>query len=198
MIMNRNINLITALLLFFFIIASVVANTDTISKKKAKKLQIEMGGKLTIEQGCVDCHSPKILVNDILVPDPARLFSGHPSDERLPDLPEGFIGPKKWFGLYTSSFTAWGGPWGVSYAANLTPDKKTGIGAWTEENFISIIKLGIHSSLTRKIIPPMPWDEIGELSDEDLKAIFQFLKTVKPIKNKVPKSTQFKIHENLI
>lgn len=189
MIIDRIFIFLPFFIISFFIASSLISNAEPLSKNKAKKLQIEGGRILTIEQGCVYCHSPKVLVDDDLVPDPTKLFSGHPSNEKLPDIPEGLIGPKKWFGLYTANFTAWGGPWGVSYAANLTPDKETGIGNWKVENFISVIRLGIHSSLARTLMPPMPWDEISELSDEHLNAIFQYLRTVMPIKNKVPESS---------
>lgn len=172
--------------------------SEPFSDKELENFQIEMGKSLAIGNGCMHCHSPKVLAHDELVPDPKRFFSGHPSDEKLPDIPEELIGPGKWFGSYTAGFTAWGGPWGVSYAANLTPDKETGIGTWKVGNFINVIRLGIHSSLTRTLMPPMPWDEIAELSDEDLKAIFKYLKTLKPIKNKVPEASPFKIDENLM
>ena len=137
------------------------------------------------------------MIDEEYVPDPDRLLSGHPSDNVLPDIPEGLIGEDKWFGLYTTGFTAWAGPWGVSYAANITPDKETGIGKLDTATFLTILRVGIHSSLTRRLMPPMPWDEISRLSDDDLIAIYRYLKTVKPIKNKVPESTPSKIDDDL-
>lgn len=196
--MFKHIVIVLILSLFIGIFLIPDSYSEPFSDKKSKALQIERGKSLAIGNGCMHCHSPKVLTHDDLIPDPERLFSGHPSGEKLPDIPEGLIGPGKWFGLYTVGFTAWGGPWGVSYAANLTPDKETGIGTWTEDNFISVIRLGIHSSLTRTLMPPMPWDDIAELGNEDLKAIFKYLKTLKPIKNKVPESNPFKIDENLV
>lgn len=172
--------------------------SSELSEKRIKELEIIQGKALTVENGCIYCHSPKIQSENDLLPDPERLFSGHPEENKLPDIPEGLIGEGKWFGLYTAEFTAWGGPWGVTYASNLTPDKETGIGAWTEENFISILSLGIHSSLTRTIMPPMPWDEISLLSDSQLKAIYRYLQTVKPVRNDVPDSAPFKIDENMV
>lgn len=162
--------------------------SDKADKGEKEAVEIEKGQNLTVENGCVFCHSPKIIENDDLVPDPERLFSGHPSDNKLPDIPEGLIGENKWFGLYTPGFTAWGGPWGISYSANITPDKETGIGDWSQQDFLTVIRLGIHSSFKRGLMPPMPWEEINKLSDDDLISIFKYLKTVKPIKNKVPES----------
>lgn len=162
--------------------------SDKTDKSKKEELEIEKGQSLAVVHGCVFCHSPKIVDNNELVPDPERLFSGHPSGNKLPDIPEGMIGENKWFGLYTAGFTAWGGPWGISYSSNITPDKETGIGNWTQQDFLTVIRLGIHSSFRRGLMPPMPWEEINKVSDEDLISIFQYLKTVKPVKNKVPES----------
>jgi hypothetical protein len=84
--------------------------------------------------------------------------------------------------------TAWAGPWGISYTANLTSDPNTGVGGgvWTEENFMTAMREGKHMGTSRPILPPMPWQWIGQHTDEDLKAIFAYLKTVKPIRNQVP------------
>jgi hypothetical protein len=72
------------------------------------------------------------------------------------------------------------------FAANLTPDPRTGIGNWTEDEFIKTMRTGKHKGFGRDILPPMPWEDYAELSDEDLKAIFAYLKTLKPVKNAVP------------
>ncbi|MGI9534763.1 MAG: diheme cytochrome c-553 [Thermodesulfobacteriota bacterium] len=167
------------------------------SKDMDKEIKIKKGKIMTEEFGCVDCHSPKIIINDQTMIDENKIFSGHPQDNILPDFPPELVGPGKWTGLYISGTTAWGGPWGISYSANLTPDKETGIGTWNEEHFKRIIKLGIHSSLTRKIMPPMPWYELSRLNEDELGAIFLYLKSLKPIKNKVPESKPLYSHENL-
>lgn len=82
--------------------------------------------------------------------------------------------------------TAWAGPWGISYAANLTPDVNTGIGIWTEEMFLNAMKTGKHMGSGRTILPPMPWQNLSRLTEEDLKAIFAYLKSVPAIRNQVP------------
>ncbi|HZQ59913.1 MAG TPA: diheme cytochrome c-553, partial [Casimicrobiaceae bacterium] len=84
--------------------------------------------------------------------------------------------------------TAWAGPWGVSYAANLTPDK-TGIAGWTVDQFIQAMRTGKHLGVGRPILPPMPWQQIGKLTDRDLRAIYAYLKSLKPIDNQVPAPT---------
>lgn len=73
--------------------------------------------------------------------------------------------------------TAWTGPWGISYSANLTPDE-TGTGNWTEEQFIRAIREGKSKGLQngRSLLPPMPWQTLRIMKDEELKAIFAYLK----------------------
>jgi hypothetical protein len=84
--------------------------------------------------------------------------------------------------------TAWAGPWGVSFAMNLTRDKETGLGEWTEEVFIQAIRTGKHQGQPngRDILPPMPWFNFRQMSDSDLKAVWAYLRSLPPIKNKVP------------
>ncbi len=84
------------------------------------------------------------------------------------------------------TFTAWAGPWGISYTANLTPDQNTGLGIWTEDMFIKAIREGKHMGTSRPILPPMPWPAFRNYSDDDLKAIFAYLKSIPPIANHVP------------
>jgi hypothetical protein len=72
---------------------------------------------------------------------------------------------------------------------NLTPDKDTGLGSWTEQNFIEAMRTGKHMGKGRPILPPMPWQAIGQLPDEDLKALFAYLKTVPAVKNKIMEPT---------
>lgn len=150
------------------------------------KEQIQRGQGLVLKGGCNNCHSPKIFTPEGALPDHSRLLSGHPQYVELPKIPSDLIGPDKWLGLFTRDQTAWAGPWGVVFAANLTPDPRTGIGNWTEDEFIKTMRTGKHKGLGRDILPPMPWEDYAELSEEDLKAIFAYLKTLKPIKNAVP------------
>ena len=82
--------------------------------------------------------------------------------------------------------TAWSGPWGVSFTANLTPDKETGLGKWTETTFIQTIRTGRHMGRGRPILPPMPYPMYKNFTDEDLKAIFSYLQSIPAIENRVP------------
>jgi hypothetical protein len=116
----------------------------------------------------------------------SRNLSGAPADIRIPPIPAGVISPTGWGALGTNDMTAWAGPWGVSFAANLTPDKTTGLGSWTEAAFIKSMRTGKHKGVLRDILPPMPWQGLGKLNDDDLKAIFACLQSLKPIQNKVP------------
>ena len=136
--------------------------------------------------GCNDCHTPKIFTPKGPEPDPNRILSGYPSDAKLPEIPKGIIGPEKWGALTNNDLTAWFGPWGVSFAANLTPDKGTGLGSWTEDLFIKTMRTGKHLGVGRDLLPPMPWFALAVLTDEDLRAVFAYLKSIKPIENMVP------------
>jgi hypothetical protein len=84
------------------------------------------------------------------------------------------------------TLTAWSGPWGISFAANLTPDQKTGMGMWTEEMFIKAMRTGKHMGMSRPILPPMPWQNVAAMTDGDLKAVFAYLRSIPPIVNLVP------------
>jgi hypothetical protein len=115
-----------------------------------------------------------------------KLLSGAPAEGKVPAVPQGVLGPDKWAALTTNDMTTWAGPWGVSFAANLTPDAATGIGGWSEEMFIKTLRTGKHLGTGRDILPPMPWDAYGKMTDQDLKDIFAYLKSLKPVANSVP------------
>jgi mono/diheme cytochrome c family protein len=151
-----------------------------------KKAMIKRGLYLVTLGGCNDCHTPKKMTPHGPVPDESRLLSGQPADEKLPEVPPDLLGPDKWGAITNNNLTAWVGPWGTSFAANLSPDKETGIGAWNEELFIRILRTGKFMASGRNILPPMPWYDLAKLTDGDLKAIFAYLKSIKPVKNQVP------------
>ncbi len=106
----------------------------------------------------------------------------------MPPLPTEIIGPGKWAAVTNQHLSAWFGPWGVSFARNLTPDMETGLGSWTEEMFMKAMRTGKHMGAAdgRDILPPMPWQGIGQLPDEDIKAIWAYLHSLKPVNNAVP------------
>lgn len=117
--------------------------------------------------------------------DTSLLLSGHPAKVPPPDVDRNAMETK---GLVvTQTLTAWVGPWGISYAANLTSDT-TGIGMWSEDQFMYAIRNGKLKGFkgSRDLLPPMPWRAFRNLNDDELKAIFAYLKSTKPIVNMVP------------
>jgi len=132
---------------------------------------------------CHDCHTPLKMGPNGPEPDMTRALSGHPSDVLMPAPPVASA-PWIWGGGATN--TAFFGPWGVSFTANLTPDPETGLGKWTEDMFVTALRTGRHEGKGRPILPPMPYKYVGSLSDEDLSAVFAFLRSLPPVKNRVP------------
>jgi len=147
---------------------------------------IARGKYLVTVGGCNDCHSPKVFTAIGPVPDSTRLLSGHPVTAALPEITQNVLGPDKWGALTSAHFTAWAGPWGVSFARNLTPDTATGIGSWTPEMFIKAMRTGKDMGEGRDILPPMPWPNFAQMTDQDLRAVFAYLRSLKPIENAVP------------
>lgn len=152
------------------------------------KNQVEYGRHLVTIIGCNDCHTPKKMTAMGPVPDTSLLLSGHPAKIPFPDVNRKEIEAK---GLaVTGDLTAWAGPWGISYADNLTPDA-TGIGSWSKEQFFCAIREGKWKGLknSRELLPPMPWQEFRNMTDDELSAIFAYLKSIKPVQNIVPPPT---------
>jgi mono/diheme cytochrome c family protein len=146
---------------------------------------VERGAYLANQGHCNDCHTPKIFTADGPVLDTTRLMAGAPADIVVPSIPAGVIGPDAWGALGSNDFTAWAGPWGVSFGANLTPDA-TGLRSWTPEMFTAAMRTGKHGGVGRPILPPMPWGPTGKLTDEDLNALFAYLQSLPPVANNVP------------
>lgn len=144
----------------------------------------ERGRYLVESIGCSDCHTPKKMGPNGPALETGSLLSGHPEGQALPPAPN--LGKGPWIATASWDLTAWSGPWGVSYAMNLTPDENTGIGSWSEETFVGALRTGRHMGVSRPILPPMPWQYFRNLSDEDLKAIYVYLRTIPPIHNRVP------------
>jgi mono/diheme cytochrome c family protein len=132
---------------------------------------------------CNDCHTPHKLGHNGLEPDLTRALSGHPSDLVMPAPP--VLGPG-WAWAGAGTMTSFVGPWGVSFTANLTPDKETGLGNWTEEMFMMALRTGRHEGKGRPILPPMPFQYVASLTDDDLKAVFAYLQSLPPVRNRVP------------
>lgn len=145
--------------------------------------RVERGKYLVTIMFCNDCHTPYKMGPKGPEPDMTLMLSGHPEQMKLPPPPKP-VGP--WMISMAATNTAFAGPWGISYAVNLTPDQNTGLGIWTEDMFLKAIKTGKHMATSREIQPPMPWQIYSVATDDDLKAIFAYLRSVPPIVNHVP------------
>lgn len=118
--------------------------------------RLERGKYLTTICGCNDCHTPGTFYG---APDFSRQLSG--------------------------SDLGWQGPWGVSFARNLTPDPDTGIGTWNEADIIKAFRSGMRPNGTM-LLPPMPWQDFSAMSDEDAAAVAAFLKSLPAVVHKSP------------
>jgi mono/diheme cytochrome c family protein len=145
--------------------------------------QLARGKYLVTVAGCNDCHTPWHMGPNGPEPDMSRMLSGHPSSITLPPSPK-LQSP--WSTTASATNTAWSGPWGVSFTANLTPDRETGLGKWTQRNFIDTIRTGRHMGRGRQILPPMPIPMYKHFTDADLQAIFSYLRTIPAVHNRVP------------
>jgi len=161
------------------------ASTTPETKTMTKEEMIKHGDYIVTTCSCNDCHSPKIMTKMGPMPDSTRLLSGHPANDPLPPINLNSLKPGNWMSM-ASDITAFVGPWGISYTANLTPDSATGIGAWSEATFINTIRSGKHLGNGRDILPPMPWPFVAKLTDDDLKAVYAYLMSLPPVSNKVP------------
>jgi mono/diheme cytochrome c family protein len=158
----------------------------TSSLSFADPTTVKRGEYLTRGFGCADCHTPLIMGANGPEPDMAHHLSGHPANMKVTPVavPKG-----GWAWMGAASNTAFQGPWGISYAVNLTPDAETGLGKWSETQFVSALKTGKHVGVSRPILPPMPWQALSTLTDSDLKAIFAYLRSVPAVSNRVPDPT---------
>jgi mono/diheme cytochrome c family protein len=145
---------------------------------------VERGKRLVTLGACHDCHTPLKMGPNGPERDTARLLSGHPSSLTMPPAPE--LPPGPWMAVMAATMTAWSGPWGTSFTANLTPDRETGTGTWKTEDFIATARTGRHMGKGRQLLPPMPVEVLVQFTDEELTAIFAYLSSLPPVKNKVP------------
>jgi len=145
--------------------------------------EIALGEHLVKTSGCHDCHTPFKEGANGPEPDMSRALSGHPEAMKLPPPPAA-VGP--WIVSVAATNTAWSGPWGISFTANLTPDEETGLGSWNKQAFIQTIRTGRHLGRGRPLLPPMPVPVYNNFSDEELGAIYGYLQSLPAIRNRVP------------
>jgi mono/diheme cytochrome c family protein len=170
---NRHVGLLSMAAVFAATV--LFASSHTAAQQAPSNAQVERGRYLVRITGCHDCHSPKV---QGMTPDLTRELSGRPATTPLPSPTKGEVHA-------SLDLTAWTGPWGYSVASNLTPDPATGLGTrYTEAAFIATMRTGKKPNGT-PIMPPMPSEVYQNMTDEDLRAIFAYLKTIKPIRNAV-------------
>jgi mono/diheme cytochrome c family protein len=186
----KNVIRISALFLIVMVVSIVACRSNTkpvspVVVAPSSEQLVQRGEYLVKIMGCNDCHSPKemgpkgpVVINDLML-------SGYPAGRSLQKVNTGIL--KTGWVIFNEDFTAAAGMWGISFAANLTSDQ-TGIGNWTEENFMRALKEGKYKGLegSRTLLPPMPWENFTTINDEDIKAIFAYLQKVKPVNNLIP------------
>jgi hypothetical protein len=168
--------------LMFIAVAGLAAACRTTDDDRASLVQ--RGEHLVKLGGCNDCHTPVVMGKNGPEPDRSRYLAGHPSSLTMPPAPALPEGP--WVAVVGATMTAWNGPWGTSFTANLTPDRETGLGGWTEADFIATARTGRHMGKGRPILPPMPIQVLNLYSDDELKAVFAYLQSLPPVRNQVP------------
>lgn len=131
-------------------------NEDAASLRVTEPDPVARGQYLVRSIGCEDCHTPGTFYGK---PDTTRMLAG--------------------------SELGWKGPWGTTYARNLTPDSATGLGKWSEADIVNALHEGRRPDGTA-LLPPMPWFDFVWLSQEDAHAIARYLKTIPPVVHKVP------------
>lgn len=160
---------------------SAPAETAVISQDSL----VKRGSYLVNTMGCDDCHTSKKMGPQGPGLDLENRFGGHLAGSPLGKI-DGSVMQNGWV-LFSMTGTAAAGPWGLSYAANISSDE-TGIGNWSEEQFVNALRKGKYKGMNegRPLMPPMPWETYAKLTDLDLKSIFAYLKSTKPVKNVVP------------
>ena len=119
--------------------------------------KLKRGEYLVAVGSCADCHTPGVMLGK---PEMDKLFSGGNVGFQVPEL-------------------------GVHFPPNLTPDKETGLGNWSDEDIAKAIRTGVRPD-GRQLSPVMPYGWYAKLTDEDALAMAAFLKSLAPISNKVP------------
>lgn len=165
-------------------IAMAATSVAAVAAGDPKADKIARGKYLVTTAACHDCHTPFKMGANGPEPDMSRMLSGHPEALVMPPAPRLPEGP--WMMTTSATNTAWAGPWGVSFTANLTPDAETGLGKWTLKNFKDTLRTGRHMGRGRPILPPMPIPAYSQFNDADMEAIFTYLQTIPAVKNRVP------------
>jgi hypothetical protein len=189
----RKNKLIKTAMVLPVLVAVMITSCKDVTKKEVASLKpltdeehILRGQYLVTIGGCHDCHSPKIFGPQGMEFDPSKLLSGHPEGSPLPSIDLKALEPGQWV-AFLPDLTGGIGPWGLTFARNLTPHE-TGIKGWTFDTFVKIFRTGKHMGAEqgRPVLPPMPWFNLMDAPEEDLKSIYLYLNSLPPINNHVP------------
>ena len=180
-----NVLVYLILLIGSAVLLFVSCQGETTNKEMTQQEMVEKGKFMVTVGGCDDCHTPKNFGPNGPELDMSRRLSGHPAGSVVAPVDTSLLHQ---YAYFSHDLTTAIGPWGVSFSANLTPDNETGIGTWQPEMFVNALKTGKHLGVAdgRPILPPMPWQNLSQLSEEDLKCMFAYLKSLPAVKNKVP------------
>lgn len=159
------------------------AAADAFAQPTFSAEQAARGKYIVNSAGCHDCHTPWVMGPKGPEPDMTRMLSGHPEQLVMPPAPKV---PEPWLVIGADTNTAYAGPWGVSFTANLTPDVETGIGRWTLKNFVDTFRTGRRMGRGRPVLPPMPIHVYNNFNDQDLASVYAYLRTIPAITNRVP------------
>jgi hypothetical protein len=182
--MKSKLNLVLIAVASILVTAGCKTVSTAADSTPAVRLRAQRGQYLVSAIGCNDCHTPFKMTERGPEPDMTRMLSGHPSSLKMTRPPK--LAPGPWLAVSSATNTAFAGPWGVTFAANLTPDQNSGLGIWTEDMFVRALRTGRHMGTSRTIMPPMPWQAFRNMTDEDLKSIYAYLRTIPPVSNHVP------------
>jgi mono/diheme cytochrome c family protein len=129
----------------------------TIAMPAAAQDKVKRGEYLATIMDCGGCHTPGALAGK---PDISRHLGGSHIGFELPGL-------------------------GIFYPPNLTSDRDTGLGAWSEADIVKAVRTGARPD-GRILAPVMPYHNYGKLTDADASALAAYLKSLKPVSNKAP------------
>lgn len=164
----------------FLVGALIALNINSVESQS----DMAQRGKYLVDTvgACGHCHTPRAGAEYNM----DMYLAGHPSNAPYPRYNFSMM-QQGIFILTSPQMSAFSGPFGTSFASNLTPDNETGLGEWTEKMFIDAMRTGHHQGdmNNRQIFPPMPTKHYAEMNDADLKAIWAYLRTIKPVKNEV-------------
>jgi mono/diheme cytochrome c family protein len=138
----------------------LAAAAPAFAQNAAAPEELRRGEYLSRIMDCGGCHTGGALAGQ---PDPQLALAGSSIGFAIPNL-------------------------GYFYPPNLTPDRETGLGSWTEEQIIAAVRTGVRPD-SRILAPMMPWQSYAALTDADARALARYLRSLPPVRNRVPPMT---------